>query len=322
MTAPRVASDPAELFESAAAGDQRALARLLSYVEAGGPSGHEVVRRARAQARGAWVVGVTGAPGAGKSTLIGALAAHARTGGLRVAVVAVDPTSPHSGGALLADRARLLSHAGDEGVFVRSMATRGCTGGLAAATAGAVSVLDATGWPVVLVETVGAGQVGVEVASVADTTVVVLTPGWGDSLQVAKAGMLEVADVLVVNKADRAGADGAAGDLAAHLALGPSSPWRPPVVQTVATTGSGVAELWSALERHRAHRGAGTARLERAAAELRRLAGQAGARAARARCQGPAFEGLAADVAQGLIAAEVAVARLLGPGPGETSRPG
>ncbi|HYX43502.1 MAG TPA: methylmalonyl Co-A mutase-associated GTPase MeaB, partial [Acidimicrobiales bacterium] len=209
-----------------------------------------------------WVVGLTGAPGAGKSTLAAALVGLLRNAGDPVAVLAVDPSSPVSGGALLADRVRLQARAIDPGVFVRSMASRGAPGGLAPATPDAARLLAAAGWPWVLVETVGVGQGEVDVASVADTTVVLVTPGWGDELQAEKAGVLEVADVLVVNKADRPGAAEARSHLEGMLALGLRGPdageaWRPPVVEVTATSGAGVADLWSAVGRHRAWRAAG-----------------------------------------------------------------
>jgi LAO/AO transport system kinase len=198
----------------------------------------------------AYTVGLTGAPGAGKSTLTAALLAVARAREERVAVLAIDPSSPFTGGAILGDRIRMHEHATDEGVVIRSMATRGHLGGLALATPAAVRVLDAAGWPWVLVETVGVGQVEVEVAGAADTTVVVLNPGWGDAVQASKAGLLEIADIFVVNKADRPGAAEARDDLERVLDL--SSPdRRPEVLTTVAETGDGVAELWAAIGRHR-----------------------------------------------------------------------
>lgn len=201
----------------------------------------------------AHVVGLTGAPGSGKSTLVDGLASRLRAAGERVAILAVDPTSPVSGGAVLGDRLRMQDHATDPGVFVRSMASRGALGGLAPGIGGAVRVLDATGWPWVVIETVGVGQVEVDVSGVADTTVVVVTPGWGDEVQTEKAGILEVADVLVVNKGDRPGADQAKADLDRMLDLAPRAEgmWRPPVMMTVASVGHGVERLWAAVLDHR-----------------------------------------------------------------------
>jgi LAO/AO transport system kinase len=202
----------------------------------------------------AYTVGLTGAPGSGKSTLTSGLVREVRARGDEVAVLAVDPTSPFTGGAILGDRVRMQDHALDAGVFIRSMATRGHLGGLALATPQAIRVLDAVGFGWVLVETVGVGQVEVEIAAAADTTLVVLNPGWGDSVQAAKAGLLEIADVFVVNKADRPGVDEARRDLEHMLDLAslPDGGWRPTIVSTVASTGEGVGELLAAIESHRA----------------------------------------------------------------------
>jgi len=239
--------------EAARSGDRRALAKLLSLVERGGAPAHEVGRRVYPFGGRAYTVGITGAPGAGKSTLTNGLVGLIRTGQQPVAVLAVDPTSPFSGGAVLGDRVRMSDHALDDGVFIRSMATRGHLGGLALATPEAVRVLDAVGIPWILVETVGVGQVEVEVAASADTTIVVVNPGWGDSVQANKAGLLEVADVFVINKADRAGAAESRRDLDGMLELGSEKGWRPPIVCTTATTGEGLDELWTAVAGHRAH---------------------------------------------------------------------
>jgi LAO/AO transport system kinase len=197
------------------------------------------------------VVGITGAPGAGKSTLTDHLISRARAGGAPIGVLAIDPTSPFSGGAILGDRVRMQGHATDDGVFIRSMATRGHLGGLALAAAEAVRVLGAVGMPLVVIETVGVGQVEVEVAGTADTTVVVVNPGWGDAIQANKAGLLEVADVLVVNKADRPGARETRRDLDHMLDMNVAmGGWRPPIVLTNGSTGDGVDDLWEALGEH------------------------------------------------------------------------
>lgn len=245
-------SAPKDLLDAARAGDRAALARLLSALERGGDEAREVVRLAHPLGGSAYTVGLTGAPGAGKSTLTNALVARMRADEVPVAVLAVDPTSPFSGGAILGDRVRMQDHVTDAGVFIRSMATRGQLGGLSLASRDALRVLDAAGWPWILVETVGVGQVEVEVAGAADSTVVVVNPGWGDAIQANKAGLLEVADVFVVNKADRPGADDTVRDLERMLDLAGRSGWRPPVVRTVATTGEGVDGLWAALGAHRA----------------------------------------------------------------------
>ena len=230
------------------------LARLISAVERGGEEATEIERAVFPRTGNAWVVGITGAPGAGKSTLTGRMVAELRARGLRVAVLAVDPSSPFTGGAILGDRVRMLDHTLDDGVFIRSMATRGRLGGLALATPAAARLLDAAGFDVVLLETVGVGQVELEVAGVADTTVVVVNPGWGDEVQAAKAGLLEIADVFVVNKADRPGAREARSDLRLMLRTRPSAEgeWTPPILETVATEGTGIAEVVDAVWQHRA----------------------------------------------------------------------
>ena len=199
---------------------------------------------------------MTGAPGAGKSTLTSALIGHMRSLAIEVAVLAIDPSSPFTGGAILGDRVRMQDHATDPGVFIRSMATRGHLGGLALAAPEAVRLLDAVGRRWILVETVGVGQVEVEIAGKADTTVVVVNPGWGDSVQANKAGLMEIADVFAINKADRKGVDETRRDLEQMLDLSelPDDSWRPPIVPTVATTGDGVGELWDAINAHRAAR--------------------------------------------------------------------
>jgi LAO/AO transport system kinase len=248
---PRRPDDPAALFADARTGDRGALARLLSMVERGGPEAREVGRLSYPLGGGATTVGITGAPGAGKSTLTSALVGVMRADAAAVSVLAVDPSSPFTGGAILGDRVRMGEHALDDDVFIRSMATRGHLGGLSLAVPEAVRLLDAVGVPWVLVETVGVGQVEVEVAGEADTTVVVVNPGWGDAVQANKAGLMEIADVFVVNKADRAGVADTVRDLERMLSLRTTSGgWRPPVVTTVATTGDGAEVLWAALREH------------------------------------------------------------------------
>ncbi len=244
------AAPPAELLAAARDGDRAALARLLSLVERGGQGARDVARTVFPLAGAAHTVGITGAPGAGKSSLTSALCREIRTVEEQVAVLAIDPSSPFSGGAILGDRVRMGDHTLDEGVYIRSMATRGHLGGLALATPEAVRVLDAAGYRWVVVETVGVGQVEVEIAGAADTTVVVVNPGWGDSVQANKAGLMEIADVFVINKADRAGAGDTRRDLENMLALGAHREHPPVILETVATTGQGVAELWDALQQH------------------------------------------------------------------------
>ena len=249
--------DAASLFARARAGDRVALPRLLSLVERGGDQAREVAGIAYRSPGQAYTVGITGAPGSGKSTLTDQLINQARERGLdgsdRVAVLAIDPSSPFSGGAILGDRVRMQNHALDDNVFIRSMATRGHLGGLAVAVPDAVRVLSAVGVPVVLLETVGVGQQEVAVAAATDTTVVVVNPGWGDAIQANKAGLLEIADLFVINKADRPGARETRRDLELMLELTQLGDWRPPIVETVATDGNGVDALWTIIGEHRAH---------------------------------------------------------------------
>ncbi|MEV3988996.1 methylmalonyl Co-A mutase-associated GTPase MeaB [Streptomyces sp. NPDC049837] len=247
--------DVPTLVAQAREGRPRAVARLISLVEGASPQLREVMAALAPLTGGAYVVGLTGSPGVGKSTSTSALVTAYRKAGKRVGVLAVDPSSPFSGGALLGDRVRMSEHASDPGVYIRSMATRGHLGGLAWAAPQAIRVLDAAGCDVVLVETVGVGQSEVEIASQADTSVVLLAPGMGDGIQAAKAGILEIGDVYVVNKADRDGADATARELNHMLGLGESrgpGDWRPPIVKTVAARGEGVDEVVEALEKHRA----------------------------------------------------------------------
>jgi LAO/AO transport system kinase len=255
--------DPNELIGEARRGNRVALARLLTMIERGGDPSSAVAALAYRMAP-PYSVGLTGAPGAGKSTLTDQLITAARQGWPavddqasealdQVAVLAIDPTSPFSGGAILGDRVRMQDHATDPSVFIRSMATRGHLGGLSLAVPDAVRLLGAAELPVVLIETVGVGQMEVEVASAADTTVVVVNPGWGDSMQANKAGLLEIADLFVINKADRPGVREAKRDLEQMLDLSQLGSWRPPIVETVAQTGEGVQELWATIAAHRAH---------------------------------------------------------------------
>ena len=254
-TGPR-SRDPEVLLGQARQGDRAALARLLSMIERGGDDARVISRLAYPLAGGSYTVGITGAPGAGKSTLTSVTIGHLRAMQLEVAVLAIDPTSPFSGGAILGDRVRMQDHATDPGVFIRSMATRGHLGGLSLSTPEAIRLLDAVGRRWVLVETVGVGQVEVEIAGKADTTVVVVNPGWGDSVQANKAGLMEIADVFVINKADRKGVDETRRDLELMLDLSDLSElgdWRPPIVPTVGSEGKGVPELWDAVLAHKAH---------------------------------------------------------------------
>jgi LAO/AO transport system kinase len=247
-------TEPAQdLVDRARQGDPRAVARLISLVEDASPALREVMAALVPHAGGAAVVGVTGSPGVGKSTVTSALVASFRAEGRRVGVLAVDPSSPFSGGALLGDRVRMQEHATDPGVYIRSMATRGHLGGLAWATPQALRVLDAAGCEVVLVETVGVGQSEVDVAALADTTLVLLAPGMGDGIQAAKAGILEVGDVFVVNKADRDGADQVVRDLRGAIRLAERAPgdWRPPIVKAVAVRREGLDDVRSAVAKHR-----------------------------------------------------------------------
>ncbi len=276
------ATDPEALLTRARDGDRVALARLLSAIERGGPSATAVARLSY-RAEVPYTVGLTGAPGSGKSTLTDGLISAVRGGWPeplgepvpQVAVLAVDPTSPFSGGAILGDRVRMGQHALDPTVFIRSMATRGHLGGLSLAVPDAVRLFGAAGLGVIIIETVGVGQMEVDIASAADTTVVVVTPGWGDSMQANKAGLLEVADVFVVNKADRPGVREARRDLEQMLDLSRPDAWRPEIVETTATAGEGIDALWTAVARHRAHLETsgllGPRRTERLAQELRRV---------------------------------------------------
>ena len=242
-----------DLIAGVLAREPRAVARAISLVEDGDDALATLSAGIYEHTGSAATIGLTGAPGVGKSTLATTLVRMARRDGRRVAVLAIDPTSPYTGGALLGDRVRMQEHATDPAVFIRSMATRGHLGGMALATPEAVRILDAAGYDLVIVETVGVGQAEIEVAAATDTTLVVLAPGLGDAVQMAKAGILEVADVFVVNKADRDGAADVQRELRQMLHLGAARPWDPPVLATTATSDDGVDELWLAIARHRAH---------------------------------------------------------------------
>ncbi len=320
----RLPTEPAALLALAQENDRVALARLVSMVERGGGSGLEVAGLAyRAQVP--YTVGLTGAPGAGKSTLTDRLITLVRAGWPapspeaieQVGVLAIDPTSPFSGGAILGDRVRMQQHALDPTVFIRSMATRGHLGGLALAVPDAVRVLGAAGIPLVIVETVGVGQMEVEVASAADTTMVVVTPGWGDSMQANKAGLLEIADLFVINKADRPGAREARRDLEQMLDLSSLGEWRPPIIDTIASTGEGLEELWTQIARHREHLGSSgileQRRADRMAHELRRVLMARSALVIDELAAGEEFKSAVKALAAGELDPYQAADRLMGP---------
>ena len=297
---PALAGDPQAL-----AGDPRALARLVSLAENAAPGLRPVMRALAPFTGRAWVIGLTGPPGVGKSTVTAALVAAFRQRGQRVAVLAVDPTSPFTGGALLGDRVRMQEHATDPGVFIRSMATRGHLGGLSAAAPQALRILDAAGFGVILVETVGVGQAEVEIAGLADTTLVLAAPGTGDAIQAAKAGILEVADIFVVNKSDQPGAQEAVRDLRTMIAMARrgEGDWKPPIVTTTATTGEGIADLTARLDAHWSWLASSgerdRRRLARARAEITALAVAALAVRMGGLPNGTGLDSLAARVAAG-----------------------
>jgi len=251
--------------------DQRAIARAISLVENETAEGVALIRDIYPRTGRAYIVGVTGAPGAGKSTLVDRLTSEIRRQGLTVGILAIDPTSPFSGGAILGDRVRMGAHAADAGVFIRSMATRGHLGGLARATSDAALVLDAAGQDVVIIETVGVGQDEVDIVGTADVSIVMLVPGAGDDVQAIKAGIMEIADIFVVNKADRDGADAVVHAVAANQSLQSfgAADWRPPILRTEATAGVGIPELWQAIGQFRERSGAGRTERQRVRHERR-----------------------------------------------------
>lgn len=306
---------PEELLEGVRSRRRRAVGRAISLVERLGPEGRELAAALHPDTGRAWRVGVTGSPGVGKSTLLSALVGHLRAAGRTVAVVSVDPTSPFTRGAVLGDRIRLADHFVDPGVFIRSMASRGHQGGLAEATADAVLVLDAAGFDVVLVETVGSGQNEVEVQALTETVVLAIMPGSGDGVQAIKAGLMEIPDVIAVTKADRPGADHLVSELRNALALVPAGPWEPPIVPVVATEGRGVPGLWAEVERHRAFLGAeGRLEARRRAGLGRQIRSLAADRLARRldRAADPAFlDGLIDEVLERRLDPAGAVDRVL-----------
>jgi LAO/AO transport system kinase len=299
-----------DLLERFQKGDVRALARALTLVEAGHPLGQALLKALRGRGR-AKVVGVTGSPGAGKSTLTDRLILEARKRGERVGVLAVDPSSPFTGGAILGDRIRMMRHHQDPGVYIRSLASRGALGGLAGATVAALSLLEAFGFERIFVETVGVGQSEVDIARVADTTLLVLTPAAGDAVQAFKAGVMEIADLFAVNKFDLPGGERIIQELKSALELAPPRPggWHPPIYPTVAATGEGVEALFEGLEAHHQHLLAHGLleghRLERARFEVESVIQEWGRR----RTQDA--KALVAQVAQGLLSPEEAALRLL-----------
>ncbi len=306
-----------ELATSLLSGNRRALARGISVVETGGTAARALLSAVYAQTGRAHIVGVTGSPGAGKSTLVNALALHWRRQGRTVGIVAVDPTSPFTGGAILGDRIRMQPLCGDPGIFIRSMASRGRLGGIAHATSDTIDLLDAAGFDVILVETVGAGQSEVEIASAAHTTMVIEVPGMGDDVQAIKAGILEIADIFVINKADRDGAEATMRQLRAMLHLGgpPRDGWEPPILPAVAMREEGIPTIAAEVERHLEHlRDTGQKadrERARAAREFQLIVQEAALERARTRLADAGWDALVAQIAAREIDPYAAAAELL-----------
>lgn len=305
----------AQLLEPLCAGNPRALARAISWMENGHPEARALMAGLWPRLGGAVVVGLTGSPGAGKSTLTDQLARALRAQGQKVGILAVDPTSPFSGGAILGDRIRMQRIAADPGIFIRSMATRGALGGLARATQDAIDLLDAAGFGTILVETVGVGQDEVDVVSCVHSCCVVLVPGLGDEIQAIKAGIMEVADLFVINKADREGADQVEREIEAMKSLSPARDWDPPVLRTVAAKGEGVAALLDALQAHgawlRSHGGLARKARERARLRFETLLAEAALRRVRERAGATRLQELVQSIAEGRMDPYAAVGDLL-----------
>jgi LAO/AO transport system kinase len=315
-----------ELADEVLSGNRRALARGITLVETGGGAARELLSAIYARTGHAHIVGITGAPGAGKSTLVNALALHWRRAGKTVGIIAVDPTSPFTGGAILGDRIRMQPLGGDSGIFIRSMASRGRLGGIAHATSDAIDLLDAAGFDLVLVETVGAGQSEVEIASAAHTTMVIEVPGMGDDVQAIKAGILEIADLFVVNKADREGADATIRQLRTMMRLGGPARdgWEPPILPAVAMREEGIAQVAAEVERHLAHLSATGQKAERerarAAREFQLIVQEAALERMRAQLAEAGWDALVAKIAAREIDPYTAAAELLNQEPGARSQ--